>query len=270
MIWTSSLNVSHFENKNLPAEISLWIRLWNYISISTETDGWKLKVTEKHGLLLLPFSPKVFFSLFTEKTGFESLIGWVRKSGTGRHTGLGSARSDKAGKTRKRLETAASELKKAKNQPEKPGDCTAQDKVPSSVCCPCVSRPVRVQSPQVTFPSPGRSTCQQRHETSPTLSPTCVKTCISTTNNSCLITCAVSSWPKTSCPNKLPQALLVAFLTLPGCFPSDMFYFTFSLTPNHGFHLLRVSSHSDKQSFISFIKPGVDPSLGHPPSYSMH
>ena len=146
MIWTPSLNVSHFGNKNLPAEISLWIRLWNYISISTETNGWKLKVTEKHGLLLLPFSPKVFFSLFTEKTGFESLIGWVRKSGMGRHPSLGSARSDKAWTTRKRLETAASELKKAKNQPEKPGDRTSQDKAPSSVCCPCVSQPVRVQS----------------------------------------------------------------------------------------------------------------------------
>lgn len=154
MIWTPSLNVSHFKNKNLPVEISLWIRLWNYLSISTEIDGWKLKVTEKHGLLLLPFSPKIFFSLFTEKTGFESLIGWVRKRGTGRHPSLGSARSDKAGKARKRLETAASELKKAKNQPEEPGDCTSQDKAPSSACCPCVSQPVRVQSPRVTLPHP--------------------------------------------------------------------------------------------------------------------
>ena len=52
------------------------------------------------------------FSLFTETTGFESLVGWVGKGGMGRHPSLGSARSDKAGKARKRLETAASELKK--------------------------------------------------------------------------------------------------------------------------------------------------------------
>lgn len=171
MIWTPSLNGSHFENKNLPAEISLWIRLWNHISISTETDGWKLKVTEKLALLLLPFSPKVFFSLFTEKTGFESLIEWVRRSGTGRHPSLGSARSDKAGKTRKRIEIAASELKKAKNQPAEPGDHASQDKAPSSMCCPCVSQRIRVQSPRVTLPSPGRSRCQQGHETSPTHPP---------------------------------------------------------------------------------------------------